>query len=176
MPKYSQKFKNQMIKRMVSGTSANALSAEVGVCQPTLSTWLRQSRTVQAVTSDPKPSAPKPRRPEDWSVEEKLQAVVEAAALSETELGEWLRRKGLHEAHLTEWRAAAAEAFGKSKRPCSRPTSEARRIKELERELRRKDKALAETAALLVLRKKLDALLGDEDDATGPSSDKKSSH
>ena len=43
-------------------------------------------------------------------------------------------------------------------------TSDARRIKELERELRRKDKALAETAALLVLSKKLEAIFQQDKD------------
>ena len=43
--------------------------------------------------------------------------------------------------------------------------SERQRVKELERELRRKEKALAETAALLVLRKKMEAIWGDGEDA-----------
>ena len=164
----------RMVKRMAQGMSATVLSAELGVSQTSLSTWLRQAHTLRAVPVDPKNSAAQPRRPENWSAEEKLEAVLEAGALSESELGEWLRRKGLHEAQLAEWRATAVEALGQVK-VGSKASPDAKRVKELERELQRKDKALAETAALLVLRKKFDALLGDEDDTTGPSNDKKSS-
>jgi transposase-like protein len=96
----------------------------------------------------PSPGAKSPspaRRPEDWKPEERLRAVIEAAGLSDAELGEFLRRSGLHEATLAEWRGAALEALG------TRKTSgkEAKRVRELERELRRKERALAEAAALL---------------------------
>lgn len=177
---YSDGFKKRMVTRLAAGTSATALSREVGVPQPTLSTWLRKAHRVRGVTSaeeppkspEPAEEAP-PRRPQDWTAEEKLHAVLEASALPEAELGAWLRRKGLHEAQLREWRAAAVQGL---KAPAkAKPSSADKRIKVLEREVARKDKALAETAALLVLRKKLDALLVDEDDATGPKSDDTSS-
>ena len=88
-----------------------------------------------------------------------------------------MRSKGLHEAQLREWRdavmAAAEEALTAPRQRRSSP--ETKRVKELERELRRKEKALAETAALLVLRKKADALWGDEDASTGPMNDDESS-
>lgn len=85
-----------------------------------------------------------------------------AAALAESELGAFLRREGLHEEDLARLReevhAAAVAGLDAQK---LRGESEAkRRIKELERDLRRKDAALAETAALLVLRKKAAALWG----------------
>ena len=76
--------------------------------------------------------------------------MLEASRLSDEQLGAFLRREGLHEATLREWRAAALEALGTPKTA----RAETRRVRELERELRRKDKALAETAALLVLQKK----------------------
>ena len=95
-----------------------------------------------------------------------LQAVLEASGLKDEELGTFLRRKGLHEAILAEWKAAALEALAPQKK-----TGDSRRVRELEKQLRRKDKALAEAAALLVLQKKVRALLGDEDDDTGPKSD-----
>jgi transposase-like protein len=90
--------------------------------------------------------------------------VLEASRLSDEQLGAFLRREGLHEATLREWRAAALEALGTAKGS----TTEARRVRELERQLLRKDKALAEAAALLVLQKKVRAIWGDEDDDTEP--------
>lgn len=116
-----------------------------------------------------------PRRPRDWSPEEKLNAVFEAQALSEDELGAFLRRKGLHEAQLQEWRTLILAGLqghpqrtgGTGAKPS---TGDARRIRELEKELDRKDKALAETAALLVLQKKVQALWGDADAPMGKKS------
>jgi transposase len=112
-----------------------------------------------------------PRRPGEWKPEEKLSLVVRAEGLTDDALGELLRREGVHEADLAEWRTAALVGLGtRSKAP---PVSgEARRVRELERELLRKDKALAETAALLVLKKKVQDYWGDEDDSTKKETDK----
>ena len=97
------------------------------------------------------------KRPQDWTAAEKLEAVLESASLSEQELGEYLRRKGLHEAQLEQWRRRVTEASMEalqSKSSRKKASVEAKRVRALERELRRKEKALAETAALLVLKKK----------------------
>jgi len=164
--------------------SALALSAETGVPQPTLSRWLRQTGNVRTVSSDKPVSAPNlpstpptpppaPRRPEDWSAEEKLRAVVDASQLPADQLGPFLRQRGLHEAHLRQWREAATNALGaKPKKAASGNAKDQKRIRELEKQIRRKDKALAETAALLVLQKKVQAIWGDEDDDTPPGTEK----
>ena len=100
--------------------------------------------------------------------EARVRGVLEASALSEDEFGAFLRRNGLHEAQLQEWRQKVQDALGKPKKAKRGKSPEAKRVKELERELHRKDKALAEVTALLVLKKKLDALLGAEGDDTTP--------
>lgn len=174
---YSESFKRAMVKKMVGpgARTATVLHNECGVPQPTLSRWLREAGKV-AVMSDQRDQENKKqqverRRPSDWSNEEKLQAVNEAAALSDDELGEFLRRKGLHAAQLNEWRKIILSALGgKPSRKADKV--EAKRIKELERELRRKDKALAEAAALLVLKKKMEEYWGVEDDDTPPKKGK----
>jgi len=165
--------------------TAGSLAEESGVHQSTLARWLREERTVESVkktkSTPPRVQHEAPaqqKRPDDWSPREKLQAVMEASVVSDDELGEWLRRRGLHEAQLVQWRESvmgAAEEALTLPRKRRKGTSESKRIKELERELKRKDRALAETAALLVLRKKLDALWGDEDAATEPTNDDESS-
>jgi hypothetical protein len=160
-----------------SSVSATCLAAETGIPQPTLSRWLRGAASIPAVSSSkPPPSSsasppPPSRRPQDWSALERAQVVVEAGRLSEAELGEYLRRQGLHREQLEEWRTALEEALSQP-RSGRRQTGEGKRIKELERELVRKDKALAETAALLVLKKKMDQYWGDEDDDTDPRNGK----
>jgi transposase-like protein len=106
------------------------------------------------------------KRPQDWSAEEKLAAVLEAAALSDEGLGAFLRSRGLHEAQLQQWREQMISGLNPSPMQRGKKAPETKRVRELEKELRRKDKALAETAALLVLKKKAQAIWGDEDDDT----------
>ena len=162
-----------MVKRMTGRTpeKARELADETGVHQTTLSRWLREAGigTIPDMSHDTNPSEKTPRRPQDWSLQEKLQVLQEATALSDQELGGYLRRKGLHEAQLEQWKASVAEVLGNPK-PKAKMSKEHRmdkkRIQKLERELRRKDKALAETAALLVLKKKIHEIWGDEDDDT----------
>lgn len=156
---YSDAFRNRMVRRLVgpAARSANAVATEVGISQATLSRWLVAARTVGDMT---RASTKK------WTGVEKLRVVREAHGLSETALGALLRREGLHEAQLSAWRAAAEAALAEPGRGRATPSVEAKRIKELERELRRKDAALAETAALLVLKKKAEAWWGDADDTT----------
>jgi transposase-like protein len=115
-----------------------------------------------------------PKRPQDWTPEEKLQAVIEAASTPEEELGAFLRRQGLHEAQLREWRQQVLQGLEKPARGARKRTPEGRRVRQLERELERKEKALAEAAALLVLKKKVQAIWGDEDDDTSKKSGSKS--
>ena len=181
MVRYSQAFKKKMVQKMVgpSGVSPAALAGEVGVSESSLYRWQDEAGTVPAVTKktrNGRGASSKAKRPQDWTPAQKLEAVMEAGALSDDELGEFLRRKGLHEAQLEQWReqlqAAAPEVFGKRQRRSNKPSPEQIRIRELEKELRRKDKALAETAALLVLKKKAQAIWGDEDDDTDPRSDR----
>jgi transposase-like protein len=106
-----------------------------------------------------------------WTPEEKFAVVLEAASLSEGELGVFLRAKGLTSAVLDEWRAQAMT----SRRGTSQVAATvvgSKRIKDLEREIQRKDKALAEAAAIMILQKKVQDLLGDEDDDTDPKKDR----
>jgi transposase len=169
---YTDTFKARMVRRMLgpSGVSAHALEKEVGVSQPTLSRWLRETATFQAMAKKDKKAVPTPavvqgKRPQDWTPAEKLRAVAETLDLEGEALGEYLRRHGIHHEQLEQWRGSAKEGL---ERPLAKQRSkgETKRIKELERELRQKEKALAETAALLVLRKKVNALWGDGDDDT----------
>ena len=163
---YNEGFKARMIQRMAGpeAITATALSKEVGIGQPTLSRWLRE-RSVGGMTDD------KPKARRTWTAAEKLRVVQEASQLESDELGGLLRREGLHETQLKEWveagNAGALARLAPAKRSRSKRTPEQKRIDELERELTRKEKALAEVTALLVLKKKVQELWGDEDDDTG---------
>ena len=178
MTTYSEAFRNRMVEKMSGprGPSASSLAKEVGVPQPTLSKWLRDAATVAMVSKKSKtkkrsrPAGSAPPRSSDWNAESKFRVVMEAAALEDSELGAFLRREGLHDDDLArfreEVRVAALAGLGGPKKARSGATEEQKRIKELERNLKRSQAALAETAAILVLRKKAVALWGEEGDDT----------
>ena len=181
---YTEAFKQQMVKKMLGppAVTATVLAKQVGVSQPTLSQWLREARSLTATMSTPsdsKASPPSPKSPRRWTAEEKLRVLVAAQGLEGEALGALLRREGLHEAQLQEWREAAAGALsseGAGKLTAAerrQAAADKKRVKELEKELRRKEKALAETAALLVLEKKLQSLgwaaPPEEDEESAPS-------
>ena len=150
--------------------SATSLAKETGVSQAALSRWLLKARTLGVVPKNDR-EQPKPNLlHKERSPEEKMRLVLEASRLSEHEFGAFLRREGLHEADLDAWRDAMMSGLRPAPSKHAR-SQEVRRVRELEKELRRKDKALAEAAALLVLQKKVQALWEDEDDGTKKGSD-----
>ncbi|MDQ8739519.1 transposase [Paenibacillus sp. LHD-38] len=105
---------------------------------------------------------------ERWSTQDKFSIVVETAALSEIELSEYCRAKGLYVEQVQAWRNACMQANGGIAEQANQLQKELRdkdrEVKELARELQRKEAALAETAALLVLRKKARAIWGDQEE------------
>ncbi len=159
MSEYSDRIKEAMVMKLTSpgAPSANSLAPEVGIHQSTLSRWVRECAKVGKAGG-----LMKARRPQDLAAEEKLNAVFEYEKLEEEERGKYLREKGLHEVHIERWQQCLIEGLTAAKQTKKDPRD--RRIKELERELRRKEKALAETAALLVLKKKAQAIWGDQED------------
>jgi transposase-like protein len=111
-----------------------------------------------------KPAPPKSKRPEDWSPEERLAALQQSYSLLGEDLNTWCRERGVFIHQLEQWKADFC-----SPGDTGDPREETRVLRalkvenqSLERELLRKDKALAEAAALLVLQKKFRALLGGE--------------
>ena len=159
---YPDEQKASLIERMLppQEVSIPHLHRETGIPKDTLYGWRRQARRARGL-----PLAPADPNGERWSSEEKFAMVVETAALSEVERGAYCRQRGLYPEHLQAWRQVCEQANAVHTTLKARAQSEAqadrRRIRELERELRRKEKALAETAALLVLRKKAQAIWGE---------------
>lgn len=170
--RHSAEFQANAVRKLNEpGQSAQELADELKVRPSLLYRWRRAAQTKEGPMPKKKLPPHEPgRRPQDWTTEQKLAVVLDAQGLSEEQLGGFLRQRGLHGATLGDWRetvlrGAKAELGGRSDK---QPGPEARRIRELERELARKDKALAEAAALLVLQKKFRALMGAEDDDTEP--------
>ena len=176
---YSEAFRRKMVQKLSvpNARSATRLSQEVGVPQSTLSRWLREARRMgtlagsvrdEDLTAEPTMK----RRPEDWSFAEKLRLVTEAEDLAEEELGAFLREKGIREGIWQQWRVAVKEALEGPRKATPKKSEDKKKIRALEKELKRKEKALAEAAALLVLQKKVQALWGDEEDDTKPNNGK----
>lgn len=104
------------------------------------------------------------RRPAERSAQDKLKAVIEFEGLGGDKQGEYLRREGLHSDHIEGWKkrmeAGLEGSGGLTAASRTERAQDKQKIKELEKELQRKDRALAETAALLVLKKKADLIWG----------------
>lgn len=170
MSQYAAERRESVVRRLLKpeGISIRELSRETGVSTWTLYHWRKQAiEQGEMVVGSSKPRGPGSAG-EKHSATQKLAIVVESAALNEAELAEYCRKKGLYVEQVKAWRAAAEQAMADgvvSARPLREAlATERKRNKELERELRRKERALAETAALLTLRKKISAIWGEEKD------------
>lgn len=142
--------------------AVSALAKEAGITEQTLYTWRRQLKNQgMPVPGDGK-------NPEGWSSEDKFAVVLETAALNEAALAEYCRRKGLYAQQIAAWRQACrsanANAGEQARSQREQSKQDQKRIRQLEKELHRKEKALAEAAALLVLRKKAQAIWGDKEE------------
>lgn len=157
---YSKELREQVVSKALLGTlGQEAIAKEFGIGRSTVQNWLRQYRGAGAVEM-----GDREKRPEDWTREERLDALIETGRLSEEELGGWCRSHGLHTHHLRRWREELVKASseGKESQAALRGLREENRG--LKKALRRKDKALAETAALLVLKKKAQSIWGEPED------------
>ena len=131
--------------------TATQLARETGVRQQNLSRWLQEARSLPLMVDTPK------RAPREWTIEQKARILTEGATLDGEGLTAYLEREGVTLSDYEQWRIALDEGGRAS-------VATNKRIRRLERELARKEKALAEAAALLVLKKKVETLYGEDED------------
>ena len=159
---YPRVVKEAALEKMLhTDLSLRQIADELSIPRATLHQWKKQYKmdkdeilTVNAMV-------------ESWSPEQKFAVVLETATLSEVELNTYCREKGVYPGQIKAWREACIRGNEPQDKHLRREgvyKQHKRRITSLERELQRKDKALAETVALLVLRKKYDALWEDPED------------
>jgi transposase len=151
LARYGQAFRDRVVARLPPPESAavDVVSREVGVSAGTLGRWRAQALAAPGELVDG-------RR---WTPAARLEAVIATAAMDEAARGAWCREQGLYPAELEAWKRDAIAGLGEPRAASAvEARQDRRRVKELERELQRKDKALAETAALLVLAKKPSAV------------------
>ena len=165
MRRYSEAVKADVRKRMSppQRQSVARISEELGIHVMTLYKWRKAWRLQGEVV----PASEK--EPEGWSAADKFTVVLETAGLNATELSAYCRQKGLYPEQVDRWRQAAQDANEKpvltmkeQKELEKLRAQDQREIKQLKQELRRKEKAMAEMAALLVLRKKWEAFCSED--------------
>ena len=156
MARYGQAFKDRAVARLLPPESAatDVVAREVGIGADTLERWREEGRS-------------RPARGRAWTAAGRLEAVVTTAAMNEADKSAWCRTHGVYPEDLAKWRASATTALASPEEMRASPQAtrqDRKRIKDLERELLRKDRALAETAALLVLSKKVQAIFSKGED------------
>ena len=152
--KYSQERREQALQRVAlrsDDQTIDSVAALVGVNVGTLKSWMKAAKKQSANTGLNKPSSA-------YTPLQQLDALLETAKLSDVEVSAWCREKGLFPHDLSAWRQGLTA-------PRSDESAQLREVRrerdKLRLELERKNKALAETAALLVLQKKFQEMFSD---------------
>jgi transposase-like protein len=162
--RYSKEIKDAIIERMMPprNESINKISKEMGISEPTLYTWRKEARIEGTATPG------NGQVSEQWNSEDKFLIIMETCSMNEAELAEYGRKKGLYTEQIKAWRGSCLQANGRETNQTKQLNQELKEEKKkgrsLEKELRTKEKALAEAAALLLLRKKAQAIWGDKED------------
>jgi transposase len=156
MARYGEAFRSRVVARLLPPESAEvgAVAKEIGLSEQTLERWREEAQS-------------RPARGRGWTAGARLEAVITTAAMDEAGRSTWCREHGVYPAELDRWRLSATTALADPEEARASPQAtraDKKRIKELERELLRKDRALAETAALLVLSKKVAAIFNKGED------------
>lgn len=158
--RYTKEFKESVVKRLEPPTNdtITSLSKELGVPRTTIYQWTTKNNK----------NPVNHKASNKWTSEDKFHVVLETATFTEEELAEYCRRKGIYVDEVKLWKKQCLKANQASREDPQglkiNLKEERDRNKKLEKELQRKEKALAETAALLILRKKADAIWGDPEE------------
>ncbi len=159
--KYSVGFKQGVLKKVLPPESRpiSEVSKETGLADQTIRNWMERARNGTMAVEDGE-IAPGERRSS-----EKLRLVIESKSIQPERMGEWLREKGLHSEHIPLWEQELTSIVADKDDALKHELQlTKKKLKETERELARKDKALAEFAALVALKKKADAIWGDDEE------------
>ena len=168
MRRYSEATKADVRRRMSlpNRQSVARISEETGIHVATLYLWRKGWRLEGEVL----PASQKD--PEGWGSADKFTVVLETAAFNATELSAYCCERGLYPEQVSHWRQVTQNANAKPVRTMAEQkdleklhAQDQREIKALKKELQRKEKALAEAAALLVLRKKWEAFCSEDEES-----------
>jgi transposase len=160
---YPAKVKASVLAKALApnGPSAVELAKEFNIPYATIYTWMSSM-----LNKKPTKQINDSQRPQDKSAQDKLQAVIETIDKTEAERSAYCRQHGIYTNHLDDWKKQILESLGvmNAKKHKAESLQIMDEMKQLKRDLLRKDKALAEVSALLILKKKADLLWGDDED------------
>ncbi len=152
--------KEAVLKKVLMGNRPHhEVALEFGIGRSTIGKWLREYKQTGNINLNSKE-----KRPKDWSATERLSALIETGAMSVEGLTSWCRKKGIFIHHLEQWKKDAISAMAPKANKEQNEKALQKEISVLKKDLFRKDKALAETAALLVLKKKVQEIWGEPED------------
>ena len=156
---YSESFRQQALEKVYSRDrrSIRSVAVDLNMRFGTLRNWMKADKNSSQVES-----GLRSKRPNDWSLAERLQLLMESHGLEEQALNAFCREKGIFRHHLERWQAAFVAGGEVDNRSILCELKDTNKV--LTRELNRKEKALAEAAALLVLQKKYRALQAEKDE------------
>jgi transposase len=161
---YSAEFKEKLLAKALSPNAPPIieLARKSNIPYPTLYAWIYKSKQMNKAKLNEVSAA---IRPKDKTAEAKLQAVIDTFQMTEEERGAYCRKHGFYTYHLNEWKKQVLMGLNpadsrENKAEQRQLTAE---IKQLKSELNRKEKALAEASALLILKKKASLIWGDSE-------------
>ena len=168
---YSRTFKIKAVKKALNrhdGTTIKEVARTLGVGHSTLNKWIIKSRNLDFESASVSEiiSMKQDKRPQDWSLEDRFNAVAACHSLNELQKNEYCRQQGIYPHHVEQWKQDFIQGSSCPEKPVTRAEVKdlKNKNKQLQKELNRKDKALAETASLLVLQKKVNEIWGCEED------------
>lgn len=160
MARYSEDFKKSIVRKILVPDSPGVthVSEETGISLPTLYTWIRKLRGDVEMTLEG-------TNPGDRSILEKQELLLEASSVPQEEMGAWLRERGIHEEHLKLWKDEIRQMLKHNRNTERKEISDLKKKnKALEKELQKKEKALAEISTLMALKKKLEGIWFEPDE------------
>ncbi len=172
-PRFSQSFKKKAVEKALNrqdNVTLKDVADSLGIGLSSLARWTMQAKNqeLEAISFNEVSRMNKEKRPQDWTLEERLNMIISCAILDEKALSEHCREQGIYPHHVVQWKLDFSNASQSDNKPASR--NEVKNLKHenkaLKKELNRKDKALAETAALLVLQKKVNEIWGNDEDSS----------
>jgi transposase-like protein len=165
MLRFNQEFKVQSVQKVLSKRSDQTqkdIADNLGVGHSTLQKWIRLAKENKLEKSQTDMS--KEKSPQDWNKAQRFEAIMHCHSLNDEQISTYCRENGIYPHHIKEWKSAFLSVKDISPSLSRQEQKELKqKVKRLQKELNRKDKALSETAALLVLSKKCQAIWGEKE-------------
>jgi transposase len=159
---YSTQLKEAVLKKVLQGKKPHyEVARELGVGRSTIGKWLKEHKQNGIIKLKTKE-----KRPKDWTAEERISAIMKTGCMNAEERTAWCRKHGIFIHNLDQWKKDAISAMvpKANKEQIEEHRNLKKEISALKKDLSRKDRALAETAALLILKKKAQEIWGEPEE------------